>query len=212
MLGELGTKKVIDASGMVDEETLNSYLQRLMRPGVTKKHKDWVEVWATMAIPIDKQDQVVQAILQTGLESEVADTIPEILAELVKGHRVKIKAVEEAISTIFECGSDEQGCLARFLFMIFPKSPTSEWGWSRVGWSWQQWWSLSDRVLSALDASSAFECLRQLLTTIESESGAYLPHQQIWDEKRLSTVRSALCRFGGLAEDELPAAIDITLE
>lgn len=49
------------------------------------------------------------------------------------------------------------------------------------------------------------------ITPFQAESGAYLPHQQIWDEKRLAIVRKALCTYGELAEDELPAAIDIVL-
>jgi len=53
--------------------------------------------------------------------------------------------------------------------------------------------------------------LCELLRSIESESGAYLPHQQMWDEKRLALVRGALCRLGGMLEDELDAATDIVL-
>jgi hypothetical protein len=213
MLGELGQKKVVRENGELDEESLLGYLRRLLRPGVAKNiKKDWVEVYAAMGIPINSQQQVVLNLLEVGLESEVASIVPDILAELIKGHRVKVKAVEEAIATAFECGGDHEGCLARFLLLIFPKSPTSEWGWSRVGWNWQQWWQSAERVLDALEASSAFEMLVGLLKTIESESGAYLPHQQIWDEKRLGTVRSALCRYGDKQESELAEAVDVALE
>merc|ERR1712039_1083908 len=155
------------------------YLNRLLRVGIAKNiKKDWIEVYAAMNVPIEAQSQVVQSILELGLRSEVADTVPEILAELVKGHRVKVKAVEEAVQTLFECGHDERGCLSKFLLLIFPKSPTSEWGWSRVGWSWQQWWSSVEHILAALEASCAFDCLNSLLTLIEAESGCYLPDQQ----------------------------------
>jgi len=162
-------------------------------------------------VEIDKQAMVVQRILEIGLVSEVADTMGDVLADLVKGHRAKIKAVEEAITTLFECGSDEQGCLSRFLLLIFPKSPTTEWGWSRVGWSWQQWWSTAEKIFNTLDNSSAFEALRVLLAAFETDSGTYLPHQQIWDEKRLGIIREALCRYGSLKEEELAAAVDVCL-
>merc|ERR1719436_1065073 len=155
-----------------------------------------------MSIPIDSQQEVVQVILEVGLESEVASQVPDILAELLKGHRVKIKAVEEAIQTLFECGSDEQGCLSRFLLLIFPKSPSSEWGWSRVGWSWKEWWNTTETY-------SAYEMLSDLLRALETESGCYLPHQAIWDEKRLSVVRASLCQYGGFQEDELSSALGI---
>jgi len=214
LIGELGEKKVASPDGAIDEDVLAGYMRRLMRPGMARNiKKDWIEVWAAMSIPtgIPAQAQVVKAILQVGLESEVAETVPDILAELVKGHRAKLKAVEEAIQTLFECGCDEQGCLSRFLLLIFPKSPTSEWGWSRVGWSWQGWWATAERVLSTLDDTAAFDSLRSLLGAIESDSGTCLPKQQIWDEKRLGMVRSALCRYGRLKEDELGNAVDVCL-
>lgn len=211
LLGELGEKKVVTPSGTLDQERLLEYIRRLMRPGLTRKTRDWIEVWAAMSIPLESQVDVIQAIVEVGLQSEVADTVAEVLAELVKGHRVKIKAVEEALQTLFECGCDEEGCLSRFLLLVFPKSPTSEWGWSRVGWSWQQWWGTTERILDALETSSAFDVLCELLRAIETDSGAYLPHQQIWDEKRLETVRAALCRYGGFLDDELIAATGLTL-
>eukprot|EP00933_Yihiella_yeosuensis_P001884 TRINITY_DN103097_c0_g1_i1.p1 TRINITY_DN103097_c0_g1~~TRINITY_DN103097_c0_g1_i1.p1 ORF type:complete len:346 (-),score=80.59 TRINITY_DN103097_c0_g1_i1:64-1002(-) len=209
--GELSVKKIYDENSELDEERLTDYLTRLFEPGVVKKPKDWIEIWASMLVPVQSQADVIRRLLEVGLESEIADEVSDILAELVKGHRVKIKGVEEAIVTLFECGADQHNCLMRFMLLIFPKSPTTEWGWSRVGWSWQQWWSTSEKILQALDTSSAFEVLCELLRNLESESGTYLPHQQIWDEKRLSTIRAALCRYGNLQEDELPSALDVTL-
>merc|ERR1712151_777861 len=90
------------------------------------------------------------------------------------------------------------GYLERFLMLIFPKSPTTEWGWSRVGWNWQQWWGVLDRILTVLSSTGAYDMLCALLRKLEADSGSYLPHQQIWDEKRLTLVREALCKYGGL--------------
>jgi hypothetical protein len=212
LIGELGEKKVVTSGGDLDEERLQEYIERLVQPGVAKP-KDWIEVWAAMNIPVEinVHATVVQHIIEIGVSSETGDTISEVLAELVKGHRAKVKAVEQAIATIFECGCDEKDCISKFLLLIFPKSPTSEWGWSRVGWSWKEWWGIAEKILASMESSGAFEALRSLLSAIETESGTYLPHQQIWDEKRLSLVRAALCRYGGLQEDELVAAVDISL-
>jgi hypothetical protein len=212
LLGELGEKKDVTKDGQIDEERLVEYLERLVVPGVCQT-KSWIEVWAAMNIPveIDTHSCVVRHIIEIGIQSEIGDTIGDVLAELVKGHRAKVKAVEDALCTTFELGCDEKDCLSRFLLLIFPKSPTSEWGWSRIGWSWKEWWAISDKVLSSLEQSSAFEVLRSILTSIETDSGTYLPHQQIWDEKRLATVRAALCRYGRLKEDELDAVVNISL-
>lgn len=175
VLGELaeGKNKVTDKDGSIKEDVLIEYLMRVTRPGVLRKTKDWIEVWAAMDIPveIDKQAYVVQKILEIGCSSEVADTMGDVLADLVKGHRAKIKAVEEAVTTLFECGSDEQGCLSRYLLLIFPKSPTTEWGWSRTGWNWSQWWGTAEKIFNTLDDNSAFDALRVLLAAIETDSG-----------------------------------------
>lgn len=212
LLGEVQEKTIFNEQGTFNEELCYDYIRRLFVPGVTSKTKDWVEIWAAMSIPIDKQGLVIQAILEVGLDSELAETMSDILVDLVKGHRCKIKAIEETVSTLFECGGDQHSCLQRFLLMLFPKSPTSEWGWSRVGWSWQQWWSTTEKLLGTLEAGSAFETLVQLLTAIETESGTYLPHQQIWDESRLAKVRAALCKFGGLEEGMLADSVALCLE
>jgi hypothetical protein len=212
LLGELGDNKIVDSENKIMEDKLDAYFERLIVPGVAKP-KDWIEVWAAMNIPVEiaVHSRVVQKIIEIGVQSEVGDTMGEVLAELVKGHRAKVKAVEDAITTVFECGCDEKDCIARFLLLIFPKSPTSDWGWSRVGWSWKEWWGIADKIFACLEKSGAFESLRTLLSLIETDSGTYLPHQQIWDEKRLSLVRDALCRYGNLREDELAAAVDISL-
>jgi len=211
--GEFGTHPVYnEAKNAIDEDRCRGYVERLFVPDVIKKTKEWVEVWATMNIPVDKQDPVLRIILEVGLESEASETMPDVLSDLLKGHRVKTKMIEEAMTSLFEMGEDHNGCLSRFFFLIFPKSPTSEWGWSRVGWNWAQWWNMYNRILNVMDQAAAFECLRTLLEMIEQESGTYLPHQQIWDEKRLDMVRKALCKYGGFAEDELSCALSVVLE
>jgi len=212
LIGELGENKVVSSEGKILEDKLEEYFVRLTQPGVAEP-KDWIVVWASMNIPveIDVHSLVVRKIIEIAVQSDIGDTVGDILAHLVKGHRAKLKAVEDAITTVFECGCDEKDCLARFLLLIFPKSPTSEWGWSRVGWSWKEWWGVADKICSSLEMGGAFEVLRSLLSAIETDSGTYLPHQQIWDEKRLSVVRDALCRYGNVREDELAAAIDISL-
>ena len=41
--------------GTFNEELCYDYIRRLFVPGVTSKTKDWIEIWAAMSIPIDKQ-------------------------------------------------------------------------------------------------------------------------------------------------------------
>jgi len=214
MLGEIGEKTVRKGDeDELDEERTTEYIERIFGFGAVIKPKDWIEVWAAMDIPvtISCHAQVVQMIIELGVQSEVGENVGEILAELVKGHRAKVKAVEQAVTTIFECGCDEKDCIARFLLLIFPKSPTSEWGWSRIGWSWKEWWNISSKIFNCLEETGAFEALKSLLSSIETDSGTYLPHQQIWDETRLAVIRGALCRYGKLKEEELAEKVELQL-
>lgn len=210
IMGELSKRKVVLPDETIDVDVLNDYLGRIMKAAVWEERKfsEWCEFWAAMNIPVDRQAEVLRPLLQAGLESDMPEKMCDTLTELVKGHRCKIKAVEESVAILFECGTDQDACLSKFFFSIFPKSPTSPWGWSRVGWSWQQWWGTVDKILQALDSHGAFELLGQVLTAIETESGEALSKQPIWDALRLGKVRDALCNYGGLDDgSELEACV-----
>lgn len=210
-LGELGENKIYNEDGTLNEERLDYYIYGLFNPGVIKKPKDWVEIWAAMLVPVDNQTPVIRRIMEVGYDSESSETFGEVLAELIKGHRVKLKFVEEALQDVFEYSVDEKGVLSKYFLYIFPKSPTSEFGWSRVGWNWQSWWDSVLRILNLLDPPNAFYILRELLTSMESLSGAFLSHQMVWDDKRLALVRGALCKFGEMPEENLGQVIDVSL-
>lgn len=44
-----------------------------------------------------------------------------------------------------------------------PPKHSPGWGWSRAGWSWQEWWVLAERLLGNVDHESAMLVLRQAL-------------------------------------------------
>merc|ERR1719215_1393995 len=105
----------------------------------------------------------------------------------------------QAITTAFEGRDDTNGLLRDMLFNIFPKGPQSEWGWSREGWSWQEWWKIVQKSYDALEVTSAFDELTALLDRIEAEGGKPLAQQTLqWNEKRLSSARALLCKLGNV--------------
>merc|ERR1712129_411800 len=118
--------------------------------GAAKKPKDWVEVWAAMDIPSEVGAQVVvlDPILRFGLE-QAPESLGKIAAELIIGHRIKSKTLQEAVQAACKNEGTDKGFLRETFFLIFPKGPQSEWGWSRVGWSWQEWWNLLKAVTQA---------------------------------------------------------------
>eukprot|EP00930_Biecheleria_cincta_P018182 TRINITY_DN14251_c0_g3_i1.p1 TRINITY_DN14251_c0_g3~~TRINITY_DN14251_c0_g3_i1.p1 ORF type:complete len:266 (-),score=62.91 TRINITY_DN14251_c0_g3_i1:47-811(-) len=211
LFGEVGEDKVMLDDGELKEATLERYLTKLIVDKAAKKPKDWIEVWARMDIPVQWQAKVLTPIVSFGLQYTPPGGLGCILAELLKGHRVKTKAVEEALQATLGNAARTEGVLVDMLFVIFPKSPHSEWGWSRVGWSWQEWWKMVEKSLSCLEPTSAFDELGLLLDKIEAAGcGKPLSQQtQIWTEPRLAKVRSLLCKFGGLEdEEELLACLD----
>lgn len=222
LLGEVGTHKVCDNEGNLNAPLLQDYLERLLggkgqeRP--YSKYKDWVEIWAAMDIPVAHQALVLTPMLRYALrESDAPRTTAEgmgdILAELIKGHRTKTSVVQESFKAALGGASDTFNVLPRMLFLIFPKSPSTEWGWSRVGWSWQQWWTICEKTVGELEPMAAFDDLAAVLGAIEAKSGTPLVKHQIWDEKRCKLARDALCKFASLEdESDLVACVDAVLK
>lgn len=213
LLGEVSQDKVTDADGNLREETLRRYLEILMVQKAAKKAKDWIEVWAAMDIPVTSQAQVMEPILRFGLQ-HAPENLGEVMAELMKGHRVKTQAMQEALKGAFSARDveDRHGILREMLFGIFPKGPQSEWGWSRVGWSWQEWWKIVERVFELLGEANAFDELAALLDKIETEGKKPLVEQPlVWKGERLASARALLCKLGGVEETDLAACLDATL-
>jgi len=209
--GEVSKYKVMDASGTVDETLLLKYLNKAFLQGAAQKPKDWVEIWAAMDIPPNNQVPVLEPILRFGLE-HAPDSLGKITAELLIGHRIKTKALKEAVPGACSEGTDK-GFLREAFFLIFPKGPQSEWGWSRIGWSWQEWWKLVEGCYSDLDPTKAFDELGFLLDKLEAEGGKPLVEQtQIWNETRLRKVKNLFCKFGAVEdENDISVCLDATL-
>lgn len=212
LIGECGQDRVMDADGNVRADTLARYLDILVLQKAAKKPKDWIEVWAAMDIPPDNQTVIMEPILSFGLQHG-AEGFGQVLSALIMGHRVKTIAMTAAINGAFSGREDPHGILRDMLFNIFPKGPQSEWGWSRVGWSWQEWWKLVEKSYDCLAEASAFDELAALLDRIEAEGGKPLVEQTLqWSDKRLASARALLCKYSGLEDEaDLVACCDATL-
>lgn len=218
LLGEVSNYKVMDNKGNFNADLMQKYLEKVFigsgvgRPAM-KKPKDWVEIWAAMDIPVDNQIPALTPIVAYAVV-HAPQHLGKILSELLKGHRTKTKTIEEAVKNSMSGMRDDYGVLREMAFNIFPKGPHSEWGWSRVGWSWQQWWGLISATMGALEPSSAFDELILLFEKIEEKGGTPLAKQpMVWNEKRLKTARSTLCAFGGLEDpDDLEACTELAFK
>ena len=89
---------------------------------------------------------------------------------------LQVDLQSERAELVAECGSDQAVCLSRILFLLFPKSPTSEWGWSHS--SWHMWWTLEEKILDTLDDTAAYEVRNSMLREMGNLSGAFHLHQK----------------------------------
>ncbi|CAK0827818.1 unnamed protein product [Prorocentrum cordatum] len=153
LFGDVGTEKVFGPAGELREELLEKYLEKAVVQGVVKKPKDWIELWARMDIPPDRQSEVLAPLMAFILRvrPKGLGRGRRILAELVMGHRTKTKAVQESAQQAYKGQRDESGSLREMMFLLFPKSPCFPNGWKRTGWDWKQWWQMTEKTLGHLD-------------------------------------------------------------
>merc|ERR550537_352448 len=119
-----------------------------------------------MDIPVDNQVVPLAHILSFSRQ-HAPEGLGKVVGELLRGHRVKSKSIQEAVEIAFKDADDREGNLADFLHSIIPRGDAAPWGWSRIGWSWQQWWKLTTTVLTSLNSNAAFDSLASLLDRIE---------------------------------------------
>lgn len=211
LMGEVQEKRIVSEAGQVQNELLSRCLKILVVEQAAQKPKDWIEFWAKMNVPVDSQSRVLTEIIAFCLNEPPVGGLGAVLAELIKGHRVKTRAVEEAVETAMAGGQDARGVLRQMLFSIYPKSPDSDWGWARVGWSWQEWWKIVERTIGGLEKLAAFDELGLLLERLELEGGKPLSDQSIWSEPRLAKVRDSLCKFAEVTDTDLQACLAASL-
>lgn len=210
LLGQVGSDKVFKGEEFFPD-LMDKYLEKIFGGGVTERPKDWVEIWASMDIPVDRQPLALTPIMKWSLKMKPEET-GMILAELLKGHRTKSNTIVESVIATMKDTTDPCGVLQEFLYTIYPRGAASPWGWSRIGWSWQEWWKIAVTIISALTPSSAFDEMATLLNRIEAVGLVPLARQQIWNGKRLESAREVLLKFSELeSEADLFACIDATL-
>jgi hypothetical protein len=210
LLGEVQDHKVFTPENAVETSRLEDYCGRVL--GWNRKPKDWVQLWASMLIPVEIQADVLEVILRCAIRRKT-ENLGNIIFELLKGMRVKVPAAQAAIKTAYAGATETHGVLQQVLFLIYPKSPQASWGWARVGWGWQMWWQVVETTLRAPESTVGFDELAALLERIESESGESLAAQELWTNDRLAKARKLLCTLGGIDDEgDLLACLDATLQ
>mmetsp|Transcript_51384 Transcript_51384/g.122104 ORF Transcript_51384/g.122104 Transcript_51384/m.122104 type:complete len:606 (+) Transcript_51384:96-1913(+) len=171
--GQLADDPVV-VDGIIQEVRLLEVLKQLWNN--LKRPKDWNAAWHAMNIPIEKQSEVLLKFLDMAVVQEADyERAPTIVADLVKSLRIKMRSIEEILAApdcpLLILSDDAWEVYANFLARIFPKPSGCGWGWSRVGWSFNQWWQFTEKCILCLDSARAFDVIGRILKLLEEWEG-----------------------------------------
>jgi len=216
LVSELSEDPICE-EGILNEPRLNQVLKRLW-DGVAQKPKEWVAAWQGLALPGERHAEVLQKFLNMAFvqtQGHSPEEAPMIIAELTKMHKIKMTAVEEVLVAF---GHNLDGVLAMneeawhvyayFLLHVYPKPAKSGWGWSRVGWSWLNWWKFVEKCILSLDAVKALDVLSMLLRLVQEKEG--LPLSEVWnDGTKISQVLTTMGERGASGQPEVISRLSI---
>lgn len=216
LVGELTEDPVVQ-DGLILEDRLNEVFRRLW-DGAARKPKDWVAAWQALGIPGDRQGEALQKLLNLAfVQTEDPEKAPLVLAELVKGHKVKMRNVEDVfvsfgqnLDGILAINEEAWQLYAKFLVHVFPKPQTAGWGWSRVGWDFKGWWQFCERCLQSLEPSRSFDVMGLVLRLCQDKEGMPIHSCQVWlDGDRLAKILAKLCDLGGCELAEVGERLEL---
>lgn len=195
---EAQTERVVLRGAEIDAENLRWFALSVLRIATRASH--WIEAWVQLNLPEDRRQEVGRCLVAVLLDLAVSDSLvtmhsaADAVAWLSKAQRLKLTIVEDVLA---ECWSGAEGrCpqahqfVSRLLFQWFPRPKDCSWGWSRVGWSWREWWRLVEKVLGQLPPSAAFYALRGALEHMQDAETLPIYEQEAWTQEphRLVTL------------------------
>eukprot|EP00931_Biecheleriopsis_adriatica_P081066 TRINITY_DN5441_c0_g1_i1.p1 TRINITY_DN5441_c0_g1~~TRINITY_DN5441_c0_g1_i1.p1 ORF type:complete len:547 (+),score=154.59 TRINITY_DN5441_c0_g1_i1:105-1745(+) len=199
------TVRPVARDDKLQEDTLRQYLTDVLAAATQPEH--WHEAWLQMLLPDELRKEagrfcVVHFLDLAKLPSadptaDVAGPLALALAYLVRGLRIKTSTLQEAFLERLMPGEKEAwDLLSRVLFHLFPMKKSAGWGWWRVGWSFTEWWKITDKILVAAAERNAdhdaFEALKSALERMQAKSGSKFFRRDPWNPSRREQILSRL--------------------
>jgi len=222
---EIQDSRSMVRNGAMDSDNMRWFAVKML--GIAKKSAHWENGWVGLCLPEEKRQEAGLELVKVLLDFMVRDLesrvkpVANALAWLSKGQRVKLSLVEAAFrkylrGSLTRCPSVWK-LISWLLFHWFPRPKDHGWGWSRVGWSWREWWRLTEKVLESLPAGAAFQALRGALEHMEEAEARSTCRQELWTQARLDLLKEKFLHLGKQApalgissagsEDALKAAL-----
>jgi len=209
--------------GMIHRDNLRWLIQELLSVTDLKRH--WAEAWALLELlPRSQMEENGRTFVATLLEVMIAappfkiSEVAGIIAFLTCSHRVQLHVVEDTlVEFLVSQGSHPPAradltdakvwwLVSKLLVHWFPRTKGSSWGWSRPGWTWQEWLLLTDRLLERLPEAQAFDVLKGAVEAMEDMDGEKLHAQPCWTASRLEKLRGRMRALAGLTDDAMLSA------
>jgi len=181
-------------------EVMKEMLQRAEDEPVAECAK----AWSALGISRQKECGALTALLEAALSgSSSVEAASSLVIELTRSKKVEMRSVELALQAMaqrleeFVVLNDGAWHLhSQVIALLFPKTPSTTWGFQRPGWTWTTWWSLAEKVMSAADRFRAFDVLVMVLQICQEKSEAIIKQQQAWKEGgRAAKVQRVLCTW-----------------
>jgi len=213
------SRKNVVVDNEVNIANLTWFVKQVL--SVAKKDENWTTAWMQMCVPEEHRREiglsVIHILLDCMIESRhLMKKVAQGIADLSRWQRIKMSFVQEAMCSFVGRLSQEMQRLPEAWQVIswllchwFPRPRHLRWGWSRVGWSWLDWWKLVERILKDMDQSVAFDVLQYMLELMQEQATAVICEQEdtgerVWSEMKLEKLREKLRNLsGGLDNDEL---------
>mmetsp|Transcript_4991 Transcript_4991/g.12530 ORF Transcript_4991/g.12530 Transcript_4991/m.12530 type:complete len:403 (-) Transcript_4991:604-1812(-) len=181
------------------EEVLTSALL------LCKKLKDWFQLWSHCLIKgeitIGATVYLANKLCLEKEEEEVAD----ILAHLMKEKEIGPKHMESAISQ-FQIGARNMTDIVGHLLVFIYPTAKNDFGWSRVGWGFAQWWGQCKKLVKVLTPEKeAVGALKMVVDKLLFYKADFEPEKQekmLVKAIELTGSRAAACDALGIFGDD----------
>lgn len=191
--------------GAMETGNFSEAMRQLLQDVEQQPAEEWPAVWSGVVfLPEDELDALT-ALFEAALQGGVGlDLAPRVVMELTRAKQVEMTNVEAALQAtaskleaLVQVNENAWNLHSHMLMLLFPKTPSTTWGFLRPGWSWISWWQMTERVLVKADHFRAFDILVLVLQMMQEKSGAVIKQQQVWKEAgRMAKVQKALCGYG----------------
>lgn len=194
--------EVVDAE--LDAASFDA-VREMLQKAETEPETEWSGAWSSLGLGSGDERGTVTALFEAAMQGSAGTEVAASLAvELVRSKTVEMKNVEHALVALarrleefVSAEADAWHLHGHALSLLFPKTPSTPWGFQLPGWSWTPWWFMAEKVLGAADNFRAFDILVMVLQTCQDKTEKAIKLQSVWKQDgRTAKVQQCLCRLG----------------